>query len=324
MTNEIIKSNEEASPSSLIQLAVEKNIDIDKLERLLSMKERYDSNLAHKEFLSAMCKFQSICPPLEKSKKVAFGNTRYSYAPLGEIAATIKQSMSDCGLTHRWEIEDAADKITCTCIISHVMGHSEKTKMSATKDSSGGKNEIQQRGSSITYLQRYTLIAALGISTADEDIDGRKEEPVYPKENNHAPDINKGDGDKPKSNTISKQGLKSWLNPGTVQWDNAFKKLHSGEITMDDIAASYRISIENSKNILNPNFVFEPKTTHYNHRELGTAEKPLITNTQFKQLMERIRSGEHLAYEKAIEIFSFETMQKNLLEQEIKKIRYDN
>ncbi len=44
--------------------------------------------------------------------------------------------------------------------------------MSAGKDASGSKNDIQQKGSTQTYLQRYTLIGALGLSTADEDVDG--------------------------------------------------------------------------------------------------------------------------------------------------------
>lgn len=189
MKNELVKVETEATPSALLQLAIQQNLDIEKLERLMQLQERWEAEKSRKEFLAAISKFQADCPPLEKTKKVAFGTTKYSYAPLGEIAATIKQAMSENGLSHRWEMEDATDKIVCTCIISHLTGHSEKTTMSAAKDSSGGKNEIQQRGSSITYLQRYTLIAALGISTADEDVDGRKEieekkpeakTPVYP------------------------------------------------------------------------------------------------------------------------------------------------
>jgi hypothetical protein len=35
------------------------------------------------------------------------------------------------------------------------------------------KNPIQARGSAIDYMKRYTLIGALGITTADTDIDGR-------------------------------------------------------------------------------------------------------------------------------------------------------
>lgn len=194
MENEIIKIETEATPSALLQLAIQQNLDIEKLERLMQLQERWEAAQSRKEFLTAVSKFQAQCPALEKTKKVEFTNkagykTKYSYAPLGEIVASIKAAMSNNGLSYRWELEDTADKIICTCIVSHLTGHSEKTTMGAAKDESGSKNDIQQRGSSITYLQRYTLIAALGISTADEDVDGHKEEektkvetkpPVYP------------------------------------------------------------------------------------------------------------------------------------------------
>ena len=52
--------------------------------------------------------------------------------------------------------------------------------MSAGKDDSGQKNQIQQTASTHTYLQRYTLIGALGLSSADEDIDGRGQQTSKP------------------------------------------------------------------------------------------------------------------------------------------------
>src|SRR5690606_5500273 len=36
-------------------------------------------------------------------------------------------------------------------------------------DSSGSKNAIQAIGSTLTYLQRYTLIQALGLAASDDD-----------------------------------------------------------------------------------------------------------------------------------------------------------
>ena len=45
--------------------------------------------------------------------------------------------------------------------------------MTAPADTSGSKNAIQARGSTVTYLQRYTLLGALGLVTGDEDTDGR-------------------------------------------------------------------------------------------------------------------------------------------------------
>ena len=78
--------------------------------------------------------------------------------------------MLECELSYRWEFQDIEDKIKCTCIVTHSMGHSENTTMTAGKDTTGNKNDIQSIGSTRTYLQRYTLIGALGLSTADQDM----------------------------------------------------------------------------------------------------------------------------------------------------------
>lgn len=270
---EIVPNGCEPNPSALLQLAVKQNLDIDKLEKLMQLQERWQAQQARKEFLNAINRFQAICPPIEKTKRVSFGNTRYCYAPLGDIAATIKKPMSDNGLSHRWEIGEDADNIVVTCIISHVDGHSEKTTMKGGKDGSGNKNAIQSSGSTVSYLQRYSLIGALGISTADEDIDGQKEDPpasqqkpqqqsAPPAQPRQAPTPTPqaGDGKKaePTKVTLTTQGAKPWLNPNTKEWDNAFKKMHSGQINMDDVLANYRISKVNHANLLNPNYQYEP------------------------------------------------------------------
>src|SRR5690606_35194749 len=65
-----------------------------------------------------------------------------------------------------------------TCVITHELGHSERTTLSAAPDESGGKNSIQAVGSTVTYLQRYTLMAATGLAAKDMDDDGRKAEPA--------------------------------------------------------------------------------------------------------------------------------------------------
>lgn len=259
MQNEVIKPQEDANPSALLQLAIQQNLDIDKLEKLMELQERWQANISRKDFLGAISNFQSQCPPIEKTKKVAFGTTKYSYAPLGEVAATIKKAMSDNGLSHRWEIGEDAENIVVTCIVSHINGHSERTTMKGAKDGSGNKNAIQASGSTVSYLQRYSLIGALGISTADEDIDGQKEQaPVMPREK-ATPDIRPGDGKKQESSKIiNNQAQKPWLNPNTKEWDNAFKKIHTGTITMDDVLMNYRISKANHDNLLNPKYSFEP------------------------------------------------------------------
>lgn len=44
--------------------------------------------------------------------------------------------------------------------------------MRASPDNSGSKNAIQAVGSTVTYLQRYTLLAATGLAAAGQDDDG--------------------------------------------------------------------------------------------------------------------------------------------------------
>lgn len=175
--SEIIKTNIEQmpvsqSPDNLLALAVEKGADIDRLTKLMDLKERYDASNARKSFYMAMSEFQSMVPTIKKTSHVKFGNTNYMFAPLGSIAEQIRDAMKVCGFSYRFE-QSHQDGIEVVCIVTHKDGHSEKTPMKAAADSSGNKNSIQAIGSTVTYLQRYTLISALGLTTADDDIDAQ-------------------------------------------------------------------------------------------------------------------------------------------------------
>lgn len=171
---ELIKQ-EVTTPQDLISQAIDKGLGVAELEKLLDLQERWEATKARKAFFVAMADFQDKCPDLRKNKLVDFGpgKASYHYAPLADIDRQIKTLMKECGLSKRWEIQDDKDIIKVTCLITHIDGHTERTTMQANPDESPGKNKIQARGSAIEYMKRYTLIGALGISTADNDIDGR-------------------------------------------------------------------------------------------------------------------------------------------------------
>lgn len=166
-----------ATPNDLIQQAIEKGLDVEALKGLMDLKDRWEQNQARKLFFESFTAFQSECPDIRKTKGVSFkagGNdVGYKYAPLADITRQIGPVLKKHDLSYRWEILDNANEIKVTCLVSHVAGHTERTTMQAAPDTSGSKNSIQARGSAIEYLKRYTLIGALGISTADSDIDGR-------------------------------------------------------------------------------------------------------------------------------------------------------
>jgi hypothetical protein len=169
MENQLTVKN----PTDIISQAVASGANIETLEKLMALKERYDKEEARKAFFVSLAEFQENAPDIRKTKTVAFKETKYAYAPLADIDRQIKQSMKECSLTKRWEIKDSGEDIEVNCIITHINGHSECTSMRSKADTSGSKNPIQARGSAIEYMKRYTLIGALGLTTADTDVDGR-------------------------------------------------------------------------------------------------------------------------------------------------------
>lgn len=168
------------TPLELISQAINQNLDIEKMERLLAMQERWDKEQARKAFFESLSAFQEECPDLRKTKPVYYDKGKapaYYYAPLADIDRQIKPILKKHGLSKRFEIVQDGDKIKgVTCIVTHKRGHSESTTVPTITDKSGGKNDIQAIGSAVQYGQRYALIAALGITTADSDIDGRMPE----------------------------------------------------------------------------------------------------------------------------------------------------
>ena len=118
--------------------------------------------------------FQSIKPDLPRTQQVSFGqgNTAYNFCPLNVMEAKLRDPLTECGLSYRFENLSREGAFGVRCVVTHAAGHSEGTEMYAPADNSGNKNVIQGIGSTSTYLMRYTLIASFALTTADEDNDG--------------------------------------------------------------------------------------------------------------------------------------------------------
>lgn len=175
--NEIAVQQQHPTPSTLLEKAIEKGVDMAQLKELMDLQERWEKKEAKKKFFEALSIFQSKVPVLNKNKtaniKSDKGSFSYKYSDLGNIGNKIKTVLLECGLSYRWEFKEEAGKMQVTCLLSHKDGHTETTTMEGSLDNSGSKNAIQQKGSTHTYLQRYTLIGALGLTTADADNDGK-------------------------------------------------------------------------------------------------------------------------------------------------------
>lgn len=172
------------TPDQLIAMAIQNgNISIDVLERLSKLQQEWLDRQARSTFKQAMSDFQSEVPAIPKAKNVNYrtkdgGTVDYNHAELDRMVTIIQPFKKKYGFSHEWKYEHFKDgekpMIRVTCVVSHPSGHTESTSMEGEHDNSGGKNSIQSRGSTVTYLQRYTLKGAFGLTEAGIDNDGGK------------------------------------------------------------------------------------------------------------------------------------------------------
>lgn len=165
---------------ALIERAVFEGANMDAVERLLGLKERVDQANAKKAFDAAIASAKADIGPISKNRVVDFtgqkGRTHYKFEDLAEIARTVDPVLSQHGLSYRWRTGQTGQTVRVTCIVSHRDGYFEETSLEAPADNSGNKNGIQGIGSTITFLQRYTLKAALGLAVSADD-DGKASAP---------------------------------------------------------------------------------------------------------------------------------------------------
>lgn len=170
----------EANPyMSMIETIVSRGGDMSNLDKILDLQIKWEANEARKAYVAAMSAFKAEPMEILKAKLVSFetrdgDTTSYRHAALSDVTDTVVPAMGKHGLSHRWDVKQEGGQITVTCTVTHALGHSESVSMTASPDSSGKKNAIQQVASANSYLQRYTLLAITGMATKDMDDDGRQ------------------------------------------------------------------------------------------------------------------------------------------------------
>jgi len=164
-----------ATPADLLRIAVESGADLDRLERLMSLQERWEAKQAKQSYDAAFSAFKAEAVTILKGRKVTDGPLRgKSYAELHDVVNAVTPALSRHGLSSSWKLtKDDKDWMEVTCYLRHVNGHEESVSMGGPPDAGGAKNAIQARASTKTYLERYTLKAITGLSEQEDDDDGR-------------------------------------------------------------------------------------------------------------------------------------------------------
>lgn len=162
----------------MIESVINRGGSLEQVDKFLDLQIKWESNEARKAYVAAMSRFKTEPMEILKRKLVSFATrdgdtTSYRHAELADVTDVVVPAMGKHGLSHRWDVTQNGGTITVDCIITHELGHSEKVSLTAAPDASGKKNAIQQVASAVSYLQRYTLLAATGMATKGMDDDSR-------------------------------------------------------------------------------------------------------------------------------------------------------
>ena len=163
-----IESQATAMMQIISRAAADPACDLDKMERLLSMKERIDKEESSRQFNADMASMQIEMP------SVAERGTGHNikYATFEDINDVAKPIMSKYGFAISFKVIDVEKGARVTGLLLHRSGHREETEMTFPSDTSGAKNAVQALGSSISYAKRYIMCAMLNITTRGEDDNG--------------------------------------------------------------------------------------------------------------------------------------------------------
>lgn len=160
-----------------IDAMLQRGSDIDKLERLFELQVAWEKNEARKAYAKALAAMKATIPiEVFKRKKVDVpGGAKFKHAELADVVDAAVEAMGKFGFVHSWKPTAQTDEyLEITCIITHELGHKEETTLRSAYDSSNPKMPpLHRLGSTVTYLERYTLVAALGVAAKNIDDDGR-------------------------------------------------------------------------------------------------------------------------------------------------------
>jgi hypothetical protein len=162
--------------------ALNPNIDIDKMQRLLDMHQQMQDREARKQFDEAMAAAQAEMPVVLRNKYNE--QTRSRYANFEAIAQAISPVVTRHGfsLSFGTDASPMAGHYRITCELSHRGGHSKHYHADIPADATGMKGNANKTathafGSTMSYGRRYLELLIFNVATGDDN-DGNRQSPA--------------------------------------------------------------------------------------------------------------------------------------------------
>lgn len=186
----IIPASDAPMVAMIERIAMDPNIPIDRLEKMLAMKERMEDRVredqdrqAKKAYFAAMSRCQAELPVVTKNRNNT--HTKSTYADLAAIEEQAMPIIHRHGFAVSFQPDGYNDRGELRILweISHEGGHVRNGTGEIPVDGAGSQGKVnktgtQAFGSTATYGRRYLLCMLFNISTGDDRDGNAVDEPV--------------------------------------------------------------------------------------------------------------------------------------------------
>lgn len=157
--------------------AMNPDVDIEKMERLLAMQERIMARNAETAFNAAMTAAQSEMRPV--AADASNPQTRSKYASYAALDKAMRPIYTRNGFSLSFDTGEGApqDWMRVVCYVSHASGHSRQYHADMPADGKGAKGgdvmtKTHAAGSAMSYGMRYLLKMIFNVAVGEDDDDG--------------------------------------------------------------------------------------------------------------------------------------------------------
>jgi len=166
-----------ATPMGLLQLALEKEANIDVIERLAKLQREEREAAAKVAFEESMTRCQRRMRRI--SADATNPQTRSKYASYAQLDREIRPIFTDEGFALSFGTGEATlpDMILVTCHVSHSQGYGREYQIPMPADGKGAKGgdvmtKTHATGAAVTYGMRYLLKMIFNVAIGEDDNDG--------------------------------------------------------------------------------------------------------------------------------------------------------
>lgn len=169
----------------LMMLAVEKDFDIARLEKLIDMRDREDAKKAKRAFdenfalmqaeVDVIVRNKTASKPIKRGDEVVGSEDMYNYATIGAAKAQIQKVLTKYGFSFRWrkpQVNHESKWVSITFVLSGWGHEEETTREGPILQPTMRQNVLQALEGTYTYLKRYSMWDGLGLASDDDDRDG--------------------------------------------------------------------------------------------------------------------------------------------------------